>query len=913
MAFFSSPVLLFILISIASSFAFIALNVRFYTKRQMMLSLLISALVGCLGGALATWLHGVIAVQAEATSWFVGHGATLADGVISLLAAFWFYLFSERFFSETIANVKHRRIALAILFLAASLVGALFSLLPLVVMLSLHIVLSCFDLKKNAAQTKELLFHDNKTYYTQRIKRNLLLEKKPNIYCLFLESYHSREALKELYNFDDSPTDELLKEYGFTDYGSAFSNYPWTSYSLKSLLTGQMDSVSQAFSAFAFDILRENGYNIEFYDESAYVCRPYVAKEDFFIFRIPDRILWLYTVFGPFLSQSRYIRRVLAQDFDPFVTSVSFDAVYAALKQRLSSADDAPKMRWLRFGAAHIETAPLWQPDHSEFATEYLPLVEQVRHDLRKILALITQKDPQAIVIIQGDHGTLTHWNAWIGHGEANEVLQQRGVSIRHLALSLFGIRLAIRWPSPEHPAPKCMMPINVFRYIFSYLGGSGETKYYTQLAPNISLTQDGFCVVQDGKPLEKIFKFNMDILGPDLLCRAEDDLATVDEFILLGRKMHDLPMRIKVLQKGISLFPKISILQAYLGEAMCQSGDEKGLAYLKSCLDKFPKDKTISSLYGLQLAQYAHHAEALQYLPFPHRKNADLSRAELIAILSSLIFLGRQEEALSFCFDHLKKAKMDHLTDPIIGIFFLESSKVDAAYEAMVTRDNGTTLNVIYKAIASMALLQCRKYKEAESLLVKHLSKRNSAWAFRLLSHVREKLGDVPGAMKALLEGIESRSDSHMLFLPLGLLLTRYSIDGPQFSRVKEIAQTQLETFMTLCTRSQAFDVPWYRKTWLQNTSFTSPFHHYLSEGIYTGAQPSPWFSPFFYLLLHQDLWDVGVDPLIHFIAHGATELRRPSFVCSPAAVIKGRTGLIQNPMLLIRTINKEWSINNR
>src|SRR5262249_26107225 len=85
-----------------------------------------------------------------------------------------------------------------------------------------------------------------------------------------------------------------------------------------------------------------------------------------------------------------------------------------------------------------------------------------------------------------------------------------------------------------------------------------------------------------------------------------------------------------------------------------------------------------------------------------------------------------------------------------------------------------------------------------------------------------------------------------------------------------------QLRRFAVII-RSGLFDRDWY----LQNNpdvaeSGIDPIRHYLEHGAMEGRDPCPKFSTRGYLALNPDVAVAGINPLVHFIKHGAKEGRR-------------------------------------
>jgi glycosyltransferase involved in cell wall biosynthesis/SAM-dependent methyltransferase len=74
----------------------------------------------------------------------------------------------------------------------------------------------------------------------------------------------------------------------------------------------------------------------------------------------------------------------------------------------------------------------------------------------------------------------------------------------------------------------------------------------------------------------------------------------------------------------------------------------------------------------------------------------------------------------------------------------------------------------------------------------------------------------------------------------------------------------------------SGLFDASWYLATY-PDIKGVDPLSHYLQHGAAEGRDPHPFFDTSFYVASYPDVASAGVNPLVHFIAHGWKELRRP------------------------------------
>jgi GT2 family glycosyltransferase/SAM-dependent methyltransferase len=97
----------------------------------------------------------------------------------------------------------------------------------------------------------------------------------------------------------------------------------------------------------------------------------------------------------------------------------------------------------------------------------------------------------------------------------------------------------------------------------------------------------------------------------------------------------------------------------------------------------------------------------------------------------------------------------------------------------------------------------------------------------------------------------------------------------------------SRMERDQQLIAQSGLFDANWYLS---QNPDvamhLVNPLAHYLQHGAVEGRDPGPTFSSAWYLEQNPDVRAAGFNPLVHYLRFGAAEGRRPSPVAGPANV---------------------------
>ena len=81
------------------------------------------------------------------------------------------------------------------------------------------------------------------------------------------------------------------------------------------------------------------------------------------------------------------------------------------------------------------------------------------------------------------------------------------------------------------------------------------------------------------------------------------------------------------------------------------------------------------------------------------------------------------------------------------------------------------------------------------------------------------------------------------------------------------------------LIANSGLFDASWYLSQYPDvGRAGIDPLKHYLQHGAAEGRDPNPYFDTDWYLSHNPDVAEAGINPLIHYLRHGAIEQRDPS-----------------------------------
>ncbi len=322
---------------------------------------------------------------------------------------------------------------------------------------------------------------------------------RPNIVYIILDAYTRGDVLKEAFNLDNGPFEDALEERGFFMADNSYAKNNLTSYSLASTLNMQLlDGVALRLGGDALpeSLLRDSlvikqlgewGYRtVIFRSDLTEMLR---GKVDSFV--EPNRVIHAFherlinaTPLRLLVNrlntrkQEEHGRRALIYDIHrdgvrekfeilealefgetphfvfahilsphwPFVFDAKGEAVYPTVRYRLE----------VNF--------PSWEgPTLEEFTEGYAEQLQAVNAMTLRALDGLLEKNPNTIVILQGDHGTRRSM-----HAETPFSLEKRARE-EHAILNAF------RFPEGDPPATikRTITSVNTFRVLFDELFGA--------------------------------------------------------------------------------------------------------------------------------------------------------------------------------------------------------------------------------------------------------------------------------------------------------------------------------------------------------------------------------------------------------------------------------------------------------
>ena len=310
---------------------------------------------------------------------------------------------------------------------------------------------------------------------------------KPNVYFFLLDAYARGDTLAALGDFDNGPFLETMVGKGFVNLDQSFSNYPKTYLSLGSTFTmdylappgentvGPKTAYHALLSGGNNTVRRfkENGYRFLTAARSTSYC---IGFEDVCV--RGDRDIGLVSI-GELEVSLLQMTPLLTLLKRIFPEQINFEDIFPEVVQASILTDvygpDAPTGRPAFFFyhnmAAHgsqynlgcdrvsLYDRPLKAVHSLEGMPAYFKTIECLNEKFIALTDEILERDPDAIILIQSDHGVaLDKWKAF------NEWSEQD-------FLFRFGVLNLLLLPeSCRDSAYPTMSPVNTFRLVFACL-----------------------------------------------------------------------------------------------------------------------------------------------------------------------------------------------------------------------------------------------------------------------------------------------------------------------------------------------------------------------------------------------------------------------------------------------------------
>ncbi len=282
---------------------------------------------------------------------------------------------------------------------------------------------------------------------------------KPNIYLLVYDAYVAQETMQG-YGIDNNIQEKYLQDQGFTLYPDTYSVAGFTVGTMSRVLNASMDFYGDSRSAVS-------GRSIVSNLLQSFGCETHGIFWSDFFFRIdgsgydvsypPPRAAHLLIAKAIFMGEFRFD---IEYDNPPRTKFEDHKkSVFGKRSTRprfVYTHDNIP---------GHSQNSGKCRPNESELYAKRLQLANE---EMKRNLTEILQADPQALIIIAGDHGPYLTKNC---HETGKEyTLDEIG---RLDIQDRYGTFLAIKWPHGEVPVNDDITVLqDVFPAIFAELFG---------------------------------------------------------------------------------------------------------------------------------------------------------------------------------------------------------------------------------------------------------------------------------------------------------------------------------------------------------------------------------------------------------------------------------------------------------
>lgn len=292
---------------------------------------------------------------------------------------------------------------------------------------------------------------------------NAKFKKTPNIYLIQPDGYVGKDMMEnDLYHFNN-PLYGWLENNDFKVYDNFRSNYPASLTSNSSMfamkqhrfgkvlfpsidMPNSRDIIAGDNAAIA--TLRNNGYNNFFIVQDEYFQqnRPKVAYDYYNL--NPEEI--------PYFSNDNNVKKVVFDDLKAALHTVNIAGPRFYFVEKLLPH--------------HIHFAA----SKEEERDTYIEKIKEVNAWLENTVNYISEKDPNAIIIISADHG------GWVGLGSYAEMFSTKDPNQIH---SIYSTLAAIKWNGhlKEGMDTQLKSNVNIFRVLFSVLSENPEYLKYLE------------------------------------------------------------------------------------------------------------------------------------------------------------------------------------------------------------------------------------------------------------------------------------------------------------------------------------------------------------------------------------------------------------------------------------------------
>jgi len=340
---------------------------------------------------------------------------------------------------------------------------------------------------------------------TKEIEQDIVFKQKPNVYLVILESYASLDIREKIYGINNDALVRELNQKNYVIY-KTYANYQHSLGSVASIFMmnhhyyklsrGNADGyyrniIGGAYNNPVINIFLNNGYRIDYSKFSSYLYHPSSAVESQIVlpllqplevfsgfFQISNRILKYFSLGTEFFQSLLWLPEKILNRPVKTLERVSiendgkpvFYAIYAGATHSPGSIVQYPREIRDIPGSHKL---PIWKLNHinNYWTKTYRNVVAESDASLIELVRNIDEKDPDAIVILIGDHGPWLNNNRWMGsHEDLNNNMLENDIHPKEVSRDIFEVFMAIKWPSNFKLTDAYFSHVNLFRYIFTAL-----------------------------------------------------------------------------------------------------------------------------------------------------------------------------------------------------------------------------------------------------------------------------------------------------------------------------------------------------------------------------------------------------------------------------------------------------------
>ena len=341
------------------------------------------------------------------------------------------------------------------------------------------------------------------------------LSAKPNVYFFIYDAYGSRDAYLKVFGFDNFAHYQALERRGFKvvhTFSNYFATWPTTlsvflgTHHFYRLSTG-VDDTKFGRSIMAglarnpvLETFKANGYRLQQIHGIDY----FLSERGVLDFVFPEEPVYS----AMRIYDSPLLNKLVGRD-RIFAEGRRVSEQKAVLFSHFPDPPGARSGPWFTFSHVnlpkHGPTDKTWL-QLKGFEEGYVEATARANEHMLSVIDAIAAKDPEAIVVIIGDHGAWRYRKVWTLDADPNRAFEKAGIDPEIITYDIFGAMIAVRsrgrCDDRVYPG---VTPVNVMRIVIACL--AQDPKLLENRPEDISLfvlRGKLWLTAKDGQPLAK-------------------------------------------------------------------------------------------------------------------------------------------------------------------------------------------------------------------------------------------------------------------------------------------------------------------------------------------------------------------------------------------------------------------------